>query len=188
MTTIGLCYTVGLLWNLVRHFSMKKNKKKTSKKKYVLSSLPAYSDSQFGTILHDIDDKLQKTVEGYNSLDSKSDRIEKNLEEHIQDSNFKFRTLGDSLNEFKHEMYGFRDDMYGFRDEMYGFRDETKKNFELVFQYLSRIDDEVQDIKKELREIKLQLDKKADLSKVLALEARLVKVEKDLERYKTKLT
>ncbi len=51
--------------------------------------------------------------------------------------------------------------------------------FKTVFGYLSKIDDELQDIKSELAQIKSELSKKADLDYIKKLEQRVNKIEMD---------
>ena len=76
----------------------------------------------------------------------------------------------------------FRDEMNGFRKEMYGFRDETQANFKTVFEYLVKIDDELQDIKKNLKRLD---ETKIDKTEFAALAQRVAKLEIELEKYKT---
>ncbi len=51
------------------------------------------SDRHFGVILEDIDSKLDLVVEGHKGLDKKIDKVEKNLEDFRQDTQYRFKTL-----------------------------------------------------------------------------------------------
>ena len=70
--------------------------------------------------------------------------------------------------------------MIKFRNEMTGFKNETNDNFKINFEYLSKIDDEVQLIKKEMAEMKGGMDEGIDLIKFSELERRVRIVEKEL--------
>ena len=141
---------------------------KKIKKKIILKNAKSKgrSDDEVLVMFESLKNDIQIIAEGQSSLSERFD-------------NFRDEMYG-----FKDEMYGFKDEMCGFRDEMYGFRDETKNNFKVVFEYLSRIDDELQDIKKEIKEIKIILDKKAEIKIVLDLEKRVEKLEKELFSYR----
>jgi hypothetical protein len=88
----------------------------------------------------------------------------------LEDINDKFTVMVEGLE-------GLRGEFYAFRDDMNGLREETRSNFTSVFEYLSRIDDELSDIKKELVKIK---DEKSDKPYVKGLEMRVSKLEIEL--------
>ena len=60
-----------------------------------------------------------------------------------------------------------------------GLRGEMNSNFKTVFEYLSKIDDELQSIKSEIAELKVSLCEKADKNKLSALEERVGKLEEN---------
>lgn len=62
-------------------------------------------------------------------------------------------------------------------NDLNDFKIETRSNFKTVFDYLSRIDDELQEIKSEIKEIRRELSKKADLLRIELLEKRVAKME-----------
>ena len=62
-------------------------------------------------------------------------------------------------------------------DEMGSLREEMRGNFKTVFEYLSRIDDELQEIKKELKG-------KAGQQDYLVLEKRVARLETELAECK----
>ena len=73
----------------------------------------------------------------------------------------------------------------GLRGEMNLKFDKVDNNFKTVFEYLSKIDDELQFIKLELTQIKSDLKKKADLDYLKILEKRINKIEMDYIKLKT---
>lgn len=58
--------------------------------------------------------------------------------------------------------------------------EKNKNNFKLVFQYLSRIEDELMSVKAEIADIKKTLTQKADKDRVALLEERVAKLERQL--------
>ena len=119
-------------------------------------ALISLTDNQFGVILEDINRKFDVLVEGHGVLSQKIDGVEDRLSNEIKE---------------------VRDDLGIFKSEMGNFRKSTENNFQAVFQYLSRIDDELLLIKAEIMELKKTLTKKADIEKVTELEKRVAKIE-----------
>lgn len=58
--------------------------------------------------------------------------------------------------------------------------EKNQNNFKLVFQYLSRIEDELMSVKAEIADIKKTLAKKEDKDRVALLEERVAKLEQKL--------
>ena len=156
---------------------MKKQLKKRKKKSFDKKKMR----DEFGALVAYLDDQFDLVVEGQQGLAKQIDNVDNKLEDHIKESDFKFKVLGSSLNDFRKEMLGFQ-------KETQNFQKETRNNFKIVFDYLSRIDDEIQSIKVDVKGIKKELKRKVDLERVLKLEVRLAGVEEDLKRYKTKLS
>ncbi len=102
-------------------------------------------------VLEDMNSKMDLLVDGYKVLDEKNDRAHQELSGKI-DSN---------------------------HQEFLNFRKETNDNFKIVFEYLSRIDDELHNLKIEIKELKNSLSKKADLERLDDMEKRVINVEKD---------
>lgn len=72
----------------------------------------------------------------------------------------------------------FKGEMYGFRDEMLEFKRDTKSSFRQIFEYLSRIEDEVVEIKEDLRK---NYERKGwDKEWRMTIEKRLERIEKVL--------
>ena len=95
------------------------------------------TESQFGVILEDIQDKFETVIEGHTAIDKKIDNI------------------GGELHEFKKET----NEKFGV---VFEFMDETRANFKGIFEYLSRIDEELQSIRDEIKELRLFFEKKAE--------------------------
>ena len=65
--------------------------------------------------------------------------------------------------------------------ELRAFRNETNDNFKVSFEYLSKIDDELQLLKIEIADLKTKLKGKAELKRLMQVEKRMVVAEKQLE-------
>lgn len=95
----------------------------------------------------------------------------------LEDINEKFSFLVESHSALNKKIDGFYSEL---RNELINFRGETKANFKAVFEYLSRIDDEIQSVKSEIAELKESLKKKTDQDKLLKLEKRVIILEKEV--------
>ncbi|MBI1754772.1 hypothetical protein HY250_04050 [Candidatus Azambacteria bacterium] len=60
------------------------------------------------------------------------------------------------------------------------FKKDTESNFKQVFHYLSRIEDELMSIKADIADIKKTLTQKVDKDRVVLLEERVAKLERQL--------
>ncbi len=136
---------------------MSKSAKKNSKKK--IPGTPK-KERYFGIILEDINGKIKQIFEG-------QDAIKKELKSEISG--------------VKSEL---KSEISGVKSELNEFKKETRSNFQTVFKYLSRIDDELQTIKKEISELKSRLIQKADLERLLNLEKRVKDIETTLAKVK----
>lgn len=118
-------------------------------------------------VLEDINSKFSLMLENFSGLNKKIDNNHK-----------EFLEFKDEMTEFRGEMIGFRGEMIGFRSEMISFKDSTDKNLKVALEYLFRIDEEIQDMKTELKDLKKIFKGKADLDKLMVFEKRLIKLEK----------
>jgi predicted nucleic acid-binding Zn-ribbon protein len=131
---------------------MKKQTKKTDKEKEIER---IFKGSEVMVLIEDFNSKVGLLAEGQ-------------------------QAIREDLREFKDEMYGFRDEMYGFRDEMHNFKQDTEANFRSLREYLSRIEDELMDIKAELA-----ISKQFELTTkdwIKTMEKRVVRIETQLQR------
>ena len=118
------------------------------------------SKDQQTVVLEEMNSKFGLVLEQFSNLNRK---IDGNHQEFL---------------EFKGEMTEFKGEMTEFKGEMTEFRDRTDENFAVVKSYLIRIDEEIQNMKIEAKELKTRLKNKADLVKLADLEKRMVKLEK----------
>ena len=118
------------------------------------------SKDQQTVVLEEMNSKFDLVLEQFSNLNRK---IDGNHQEFL---------------EFKGEMTEFKGEMTEFKGEMTEFRDRTDENFAVVKSYLIRIDEEIQNMKIEAKELKTRLKNKADLVKLADLEKRMVKLEK----------
>ena len=70
----------------------------------------------------------------------------------------------------------------GLNERLERFEADTNSNFKSVFEYLSRIEDEMMEVKEGIKDLKKTLTQKADLERLLALEKRVQKVEESLRQ------
>ncbi len=61
------------------------------------------------------------------------------------------------------------------------FRSETNSNFKTIFNYLSKIDDELQAIKTEIADLKVKLENKADSSRLTSVERKMFVMQKQID-------
>ena len=132
---------------------IKKTKTKRTKKKVEITP------GQFGMVLEDVKSKFDFLVEGFSGLKGQVENLDKKIDDNHQ------------------EFLEFRSDMLGFKNEFINFRSETNNNFKAAFEYLSKIDDEIQLVKLEIKGLKSKLSRKADLDKLLQLEKRVIVLE-----------
>ncbi len=92
----------------------------------------------------------------------------------LEDMRENIKLLAEGQVSLRQEMcQGFSD----ARKELDEFNVETRDNFKIVFEYLSRIDDELADIKSELKDLKKDLKTKADVTRFEKLEKRVFAIE-----------
>ena len=116
-----------------------------------------------GVMLEDIDQKLDIVIEAQQGLATRQENLEYEFSEFRSETKENFKTL-------------------------FQFRDETRENFKTIFQYLSRLDDELAEIKKELAEIRSTLSLGPDTARVEALESRVHQLEIELAHYKKNIS
>ncbi|MCR4322557.1 MAG: hypothetical protein NUV61_00515 [Candidatus Azambacteria bacterium] len=134
---------------------MKKKLKKTPSR-----SAKTTSQDQLGVILEDVKEKFDIIIEGQKASDQR-------LERKIVSSALRLEGKIDEL-----------------RGDFVGFKNDTESNFKQVFQYLSRIEDELMSVKADIADIKKTLTQKADKDRVALLEERVAKLERQLVQAK----
>lgn len=148
-------------------------KKVTKTKRAVKKELPR-AERGFGVILEDIDSKFDRILEGHSALEKQASDFQGETRENFKLVHLRIDGLSENLEGFKLET----------RSNFESFRVETRSNFESVFEFLSNIDDELQDIHDEIDELKLILTNKADLDRVADLEKRVQHIESILAKSK----
>ena len=113
-----------------------------------------------------MDKKFELILDGHKALDKKFDK--------------KFDLLDEKVDSFRYETHhdiSFLKLGQGvLKDQIKDFSINAQKNFEIIREYLARIDDEIQDLKK-------RLVAKADLDRLLKLEQRMARVELVIKKY-----
>lgn len=146
---------------------MKKKPKKTLSR-----SAKTTSKDQLGVVLEDVKEKFDIIIEGQKASEQK-------LERKIVSSALRLEEKADEL---RGEFVELRDEFVELRDEFTGFKNDTENNFKQVFQYLSKIEDELMSVKIDIADIKKTLTQKADKDRVALLEERVAKLEQKLEQ------
>ena len=154
---------------------MKKQAKKTAREKQIEK---IFKGSEVMVLIEDFNNKVGIISEGQQAIreDLKEFKVEMYS---FRDEMYSFR---DEMYSFRDEMYSFKDEMYSFKDEMLAFKQDTKSNFQSVFDYLSRFEDEIGFIKIELAERKEK--EKIDKKWMVAIEKRLADLEKIVQKQK----
>lgn len=129
-------------------------------------------NDQMMVLLEDMREGIKLVAEGHSILERKIDEnyssLSKRMDENYSSLNKK---MDDGFEEAKEELHDFR-------TEMDGFKNETGNNFKIIFEYLSRIDDELAEIKAEMEEFRKELKNKVDIERFEKLEKRIFAIEK----------
>ena len=112
-------------------------------------------EQKFGVLLEHIDGKFNQVLEGHAVLDRKIDSVQNELREFRSETTFKLNTITQVIDAFK---------------------TKTDANFKVVLEYLSRIDDEIQDLKKVFHG-------KPEMKRLMQLEARMAQVELVVKKF-----
>ena len=140
-----------------------------------------FAESAVLVLLEDMRDDIKLIAEGHSGLvngiaDIKTDLTEFKAE--MMEFKTEMTEFKAEMTEFKAEMKEFKAEMTEFKNEMMEFKVNTEKNFQTVFSCLSRIDEELNDIRSELMILRQELKKKVDLDRWEKLEKRVAFLEK----------
>ena len=81
----------------------------------------------------------------------------------------------------KSDVSTLKSDVSSIKSELAEFKDDTKQSFKIITEYLMRLEDEIVELKKELRGVK---DGSIPISSVVSIDERLVIVEKSVAELK----
>ncbi len=95
----------------------------------------------------------------------------------LEDINGKIDLLSEGQKSFEQRLTKKVEEV---RDGLIEFKKDTASNFKFISRHLSKLDDELVLIKKELADIKKTLTHKAEIPRVVALEERVAKLERQL--------
>ena len=119
-----------------------------------------FSGTEVGVLIEHFESRLDGVIEGQKIFEERMENRFDNLENRFDNLENRFDNFEKRFNNFEAE---------------------TKENFKMVFKYLSRIDDEISDIKIRLDKIEKNTANKKELN---FLKARIEKLEKEFSRYK----
>ena len=92
---------------------------------------------------------------------------------------FRGTEVGMMIEVFQDQLKMVAEDLSGFRDETKKRLDKIEKNQEVTLEYLYRIDEEISDIKKKLKNID---EGKVDKKELEFLKTKVFEMEKELKR------
>ena len=98
----------------------------------------------------------------------------------LEDIDGKLDTLLEGQQGLTVRVDGLEEKFDGLDGKFGEFQEETRSNFRSVFDYLSRIDDELKLIRREIDDLRRTLTAKADLERLKTLESRVQKIEEVL--------
>ncbi|MDD3679140.1 MAG: hypothetical protein PHT36_02770 [Patescibacteria group bacterium] len=139
--------------------------RKTAQKK-----LDIFKGSEVVVVLEDIRDNIKILAEGQVGLRQELKGDVNNLRDELKDD----------ISDLRSELKG---DIAELREELRTFKQDTESNFKTVFDYLARIDKEIQEIKVELKNLK---ESKIDKESYFALEKRVLDLEKEVARLRAR--
>lgn len=126
---------------------------------------------QFGVVLENINSKLDLVLESYDTLDKKVDRLHLEAKEDLNEFKAEMRVFQKVTTENFEKVFKFQDEATENFEKIFKFQDEAAANFKVTLEYLSRLDDEIQSLREEMKS-------RPALAKMF--EKRLKAMEKDL--------
>ncbi|MBI2450979.1 MAG: hypothetical protein HYV52_01405 [Parcubacteria group bacterium] len=128
-----------------------KNKSKTKK----ISKDSSSKDRYFGIVLEDIDSKFQQIKEGQEVIKKETEEFRRETREELR-----FLTMGQKV---------LSDKIEDLKTKLILHEEQNGKDFKVIFEYLSKIDKELEHIQK------------SDLSRLPILETRVAQLEKKIK-------
>jgi chromosome segregation ATPase len=119
-----------------------------------------------GVLLENMDSKIDLILESHSALNKRIGDNHEEFREFCEENNHKFKIIIGKFSEMDRRFDGI------------------DANLKVALEYLFRIDEEIQDIKKEITELKDAIKGKAEKEKVLQMEKRLEMLEKEFMLYK----
>lgn len=136
-------------------------------KKEIQKTKKTYSEDYVGAILEEIRGDFKAFGEQQQFLVEGQKRLEQDLGD-----------LAKRVDKIDLRLGGMDSRFDSMDSKLARFEEKTDKNFKVVFEYMSGIDDEIISMKSEIKELKAIFKGKPELQRVLEMEKRLVKVEK----------
>lgn len=158
---------------------MKKQIKKTVREKEVER---IFKGSEVMVLIEDFNNKIGLLADGQQAIREDLGEFKEEMRVFKENTEIGIASLRSEMHSFKGEMHSFKGEMYIFRDEMYGFKRDTESNFKFLREYLSRIEDELMEIKAELVIRKKFETETSDWMK--EMEKRVIKLEAQLQQRK----
>lgn len=132
------------------------------------------TENQLGVILEDVNHKFDLILEGQETVKN----------EIREEFNERFDKFEKRLDKFENKFDKFKNRLDRLEKGFNEFKKETNSNFKMIFKYLSRIEDEIVEIKLEIKDLK---ENKADKIKINDLEKRVIILEREIKREKARL-
>ena len=122
-----------------------KKKIKTIKKETSSSR----KEDQFAVILEGVNSRLDLVLESFGTLDKKIDRVHSELKEEIVEFKAETRNNFKIFREDVDEKFKKVDENF---ERVFDFQDRAEANFKVTLEYLSRLDDEIQTLREEMKQ------------------------------------
>ena len=148
---------------------------KNKKTKLILK--PALKKEHFEVLLENMNDNIQLIAEG-------QDMFRQVVERRFDESDKRFFEFQNETNANFQELFAFRNETRTNFQELFEFKNETRANFKQVLTCLMKMEDELTDIKSRLNQID---ETKMNKKEFIILESRVMKLEQELEQYKSLL-
>lgn len=131
------------------------------------------TQDRYTVVLEELNSKMDLLVEGHQDLNKNYQKLNFKVDfltegHQILNSKVDFLTKGHNL----------------LFEDFKSLKVDAKSDFKTILGYLSRIDDELQDIKVEIKSLKIELKDKAGLERVIALERKVNMLENILIKQK----
>jgi len=125
-----------------------------------------------------MDGSINRLINGHVELTQKVNSVDEHVNSLEGEMREGFVGVWREIGSMKGEMGSMRRDMDANFKEIFEFRDETRANFSQVLKCLSAIEDELADIKKELRRLD---ENKVGKQEYASLENRVARLESELQ-------
>ncbi|OGY62885.1 MAG: hypothetical protein A2745_01975 [Candidatus Harrisonbacteria bacterium RIFCSPHIGHO2_01_FULL_44_13] len=128
------------------------------------------AERYFGVVLEDVNSKFDQVLEGNAALSKEFGGFRDEFKEFRNETNFKFGVLTGELKETNSKISNLESKTSNLESKISNLESKYDKNFDQILAYLSKIDEEIQDLK-------TRLDGKADLERLERVEQEVAQIK-----------